>query len=239
MRGASIALFVLALAGLSAPAEAGWREDVRVPPPAAVTQVRLVTPVGPSSSASSGEAAFRAAVLAEINKVRTDPRGYAERLRAYRARYDGDIVKEPGDDIGIQTNEGVAAVDEAIRELERRQPVAPLRANARLDASATRLAQGAGPAGIVGHVGPDGLTPSQRMKAEGVWAGISEENISFGQATAEAVVRQLIIDDGVPGRGHRASLFEAGVQVAGIGCGPHARWGYMCVIDEAGALAER
>jgi uncharacterized protein YkwD len=178
-------------------------------------------------------------VLAEINRVRADPQRYARELRAYRDRYDGDVVREPGDEIGVRTNEGVAAVDGAIAELERRAPVGPLGHNPRLAASAARLAEAQGPTGAVGHVGPDGLTPSHRMRAEGLYAGISEENISYGASTAKAVVRQLIIDDGVPSRGHRQSLFEAGLSHAGVSCGPHAQYGYMCVIDLAGALATR
>jgi uncharacterized protein YkwD len=182
------------------------------------------------------EGSLEAQVLAEINEAREHPQRYAARLRAYRANYHGDVVREPGDEIGVRTNEGVAALDEAIADVERRRPERPLSPNSRLAAAAARLAQGEGPTGIVGHIGPDGLTPGQRMKAAGVWAGITEENVSFGQSTAAAVVRQLIIDDGVPGRGHRASIFEPGLSAAGVSCGPHIRYGWMCVIDFAGAV---
>jgi hypothetical protein len=180
--------------------------------------------------------ALEAQVLAEINEARMHPQRYAARLRAYRRNYHGDVVREPGDEIGVRTNEGVRALDEAIADVERRRPLRPLAPNARLAASAARLAEGEGPTGVIGHVGPDGLTPGQRMKAAGVWAGITEENISFGQQTAAAVVRQLIIDDGVPGRGHRSSIFEPGLSAAGVSCGPHIRYGWMCVIDFAGAV---
>lgn len=183
--------------------------------------------------------ALGAAVLAEINRARTNPRGYAERLRAYRTYYHGDVVRAPGDEVGVRTHEGVAALNEAIDYLERRRPLRPLVPNSRLRASAARLAEEEGPTGRVGHVGSDGLTPGQRMREAGAWAGITEENISYGQATAAAVVRQLIIDDGVPSRGHRASIFEPGLSAAGVKCGPHIRYGYMCVIDLAGAMVAR
>ena len=169
--------------------------------------------------------------------MRTNPQRYAERLRALRAYYHGDVVRAPGDEVGVRTHEGVAALDEAIADVERRRPLKPLVLNSHLRASAARLAREEGPTGAVGHVGPDGLTPGQRMREAGAWAGITEENISYGQATAAAVVRQLIIDDGVPSRGHRSSIFEPGLTAAGVSCGPHARYGWMCVIDFAGALA--
>jgi uncharacterized protein YkwD len=198
-----------------------------------LTRTRDAPPEAPRGEAS---AALAAQVLAEINRVRTDPQHYAERLRTYRTYYHGDVMRAPGDEVGVRTHEGVAALDEAIADVARRKPLKPLAPNARLRASAARLAEEEGPTGVVGHVGPDGLTPGQRMREAGVWAGITEENISFGQATAAAVVRQLIIDDGVPGRGHRSSLFERGVTAAGVSCGPHSRYGWMCVIDLAGAF---
>jgi hypothetical protein len=49
------------------------------------------------------------------------------------------------------------------------------------------------------------------------------------------VVRQLILDDGVVNRGHRLTIFDPNLQIAGAGCGPHAVYRYMCVIDFAGA----
>ena len=192
-----------------------------------------------SPKAARGEAAASLAteVLAEINRARTNPQRYAERLHAFRVYYHGVDVRAPGDEVGVRTHEGVAALDEAIADVERRRPLKPLVLSSRLRASAARLAREEGPTGAVGHVGPDGLTPGQRMREAGVWAGITEENISFGQATAAAVVRQLIIDDGVPDRGHRLSIFEPSLTAAGVSCRPHARYGWMCVIDLAGALA--
>jgi hypothetical protein len=196
----------------------------------------LYTP--PEVARGKVSASLEAEVLAEINRARTDPRGYGQTLRAYRAYYHGDVLQAPGDNVGVKTHEGLAALDEAIVDVERRQPLNALAPNSRLHASAARLTQEEGPTGVVGHVGPDGLTPGQRMRQAGAWAGISEEAISFGQANAAAVVRQLIIDDGVPDRGHRSSIFEPGLTVAGVSCGPHVRYGWMCVIDFAGAVVQ-
>ena len=193
----------------------------------------------PEESRGEVSASLEAEVLAEINRVRMHPQHYAERLRTYRAYYHGDVVRAPGDEVGVRTREGVAALDEAIADVEHRRPLRPLVANSHLHASAARLAEEEGPTGAVGHVGSDGLTPGQRMREAGAWAGITEENISYGQATAAAVVRQLIIDDGVPGRGHRSSIFEPGLSAAGVKCGPHVRYGYMCVLDFAGAMVAR
>jgi uncharacterized protein YkwD len=176
------------------------------------------------------------AVLAELNAARGDPAAYAAKLRRWRANYQGRLVQPPGDNVGYLTQEGTAAVDEAIAYLEALSPRPPLASEPRLYRSAQRHAVDQGPPGLVGHTGSDGSSAGQRMREAGLWAGLSAENISFGYADAEAVVRQLIIDDGVPGRGHRANIFDPGLNTAGVGCGQHQRYGHMCVIDFAGAV---
>jgi len=57
------------------------------------------------------------------------------------------------------------------------------------------------------------------------------ENIQYGAESAESVVMHLLIDDGVPDRGHRRNILEPAFNAAGAACGPHATMGEMCVID--------
>ena len=50
----------------------------------------------------------------EMNLARTDPRQYAGHLIELRQYYDGDLIKVPGE-TAIQTQEGIAGIDEAIK----------------------------------------------------------------------------------------------------------------------------
>jgi uncharacterized protein YkwD len=175
-------------------------------------------------------------VLAEINAARADPRAYAEKLRKYRAYYDDKLVKEPGDPVGQMTTEGTAAVDEAIAYLGRLPPRPPLKMSPQLASAAARFTAASGAAGRVGHVGSDGSTVGDRLLAVGVRAAMQAETISLSETTAEAAVRQLIIDDGVATRGHRTIIFDPNLVTAGVGCGPHKTWKYMFVMDFASAL---
>ena len=163
------------------------------------------------------------AVLSEINYVRAHPAEYARELR--RAPDWVLEQEEPG------------AVEEAIDFLERQAPLRPLKGDPRLDAAARQHARTQGPRGDVGHGPTGGL--GVRLRANGVFAGLCAENISYGHDDARDVVRQLIIDSRVVGRGHRRNIFTASYTTAGVACGGHRQWGSMCVIDFAGALMER
>ena len=65
------------------------------------------------------------------------------------------------------------------------------------------------------------------------------ENISYGCGTAFAVVAQLLVDDGVEGRGHRMNIMKAEFGVVGIATGAHASEGSMCVMNFAGGFGQK
>lgn len=160
------------------------------------------------------------AVLAELNYARAHPAEYARELRR-----DPDASNDR------------AALEEAIDFLERQQPLGPLDGDRRIGAAARAHARAQAVSGSVGHAAAGGL--GRRLQENGIWAGLSAENISYGYDSAAGVVRQLIIDSGVPGRGHRRNIFSSGYQLAGVACGPHPTYDVVCVIDFAGALAQR
>ena len=158
------------------------------------------------------------ALLAEINWVRAHPGAYADRLR--------------------EAPES-AATDEAIDFLERREPAPPLQLNAGLAISAAGHAADQGEHGSFTHTGSDGSSAGERMHRAGVWAGMMAEEMSAGQQSADDVVRQLIVDEGVPGRGHRNDLMDPFLKQAGVACAAHPVYGVICVIDLASAPPPR
>lgn len=171
-------------------------------------------------------------VLSQLNWARQHPRDYAAALRDYRRNFDGDLLYLPGQGVAITTSEGTDAVDEAIAFLEHQDPLPPLTLDQVLTLAARDHADAQGPTGTVGHVSADDASPGQRVKRRGggIYVG---EGISYGFDDAAQVVRQLIVDDGVPGRGHRRLVYDANFRFAGIGCGAHRRYGHMCVMDFA------
>lgn len=169
-------------------------------------------------------------IIAEINFARTRPRAYAERLRDYRALFRGKVVRYPGNPTGLLTSEGVDAVDEAIRFLDRQAPLEPIQASALLARAAGDHVAEQGPRGATGHVSADGASPRDRVQRRGGGIYVAEV-ITYGPPSAAEVVRQLIVDDAVPGRGHRKTLFAAEMRYAGVACGAHRVYRMMCVAN--------
>jgi len=196
---------------------------------AALAGALLLAGGPPPAAAQMG---LEAAVLAEVNFARTHPAQYAERLRRTAERGGVEGYSEIG-------NEDVDALAEAIDFLQQQRPLPPLRPNGALAAAARAHAVAQGRTYQIGHVSPGGQTLSERLHAHGVWAGMAAEDISYGYEDPREIVRQLIVDTGVPGRGHRQNIFGAGYREAGVSCAPHRGWGAMCVIDFAGAFVAR
>ncbi len=176
-------------------------------------------------------------IVEEHNAVRQDPAAYAKLLEELLPRYQGTLLERPGD-IPLRTIEGAAPVREAIGVLRRTKPVGPLRASPGLAAAARDHVRDQGPSGGLEHRGRDGSRPAERAGRYGVWEGSFAENISFGPLTAREVVVQLLVDDGVPGRGHRRNMLDPELRVVGVACGPHAAYQQMCVMDFAAEYRE-
>ena len=176
-------------------------------------------------------------VVAEQNLARTDPKGYAKYLRRHRATFRGNMYKDRGGQ-RVQSKEGVKAVDEAIRFLEKQKPLEPLKPSKALSLAAEDHVKDTGRKNLTGHTGSDDSQPSDRVERHGTWKGMVSENISYGLRKARDIVMQLIIDDGVPDRGHRTNIFTPGARYTGVNCGLHREYKRMCVIVYAGGIEE-
>jgi uncharacterized protein YkwD len=180
--------------------------------------------------------AMERALLTETNLARTNPAAYASHLEALLPLFDGDVIRRPGSNVGLRTNEGPTAVREAIRFLRQQQPLPPMTWADGIWRAARDHVRDQGPSGATGHDGRDGSNMDQRIRRYGTWLTTAAENIDYGSETARDVLISLIVDDGVPSRGHRTNIFNAALRVMGGACGPHSRYRQMCVIDYAGGF---
>lgn len=177
-------------------------------------------------------------IVAEMNLARTRPAEYARYLEELARHYQGDLLKLPGK-VPVRTQEGVSAVREAIRFLKAVAPVGALRPSAGMSRAASDHVRDQEKSGKTGHMGGDGSQPYERIERYGAWEGLSGENIAYGDDSARMFVMQLIIDDGVPNRGHRENMFNPEFRVAGVAIGTHPVYRSMCVITYASGYSER
>ncbi len=186
----------------------------------------VLTPIG---GVTWPDIAVERAVLAELNRARAEPAVFSRALRDQRAWYHGNLLVRPGADTVYQTREGVVPVDEAAVFVGHEAAESPLGAAPVLAAAAAdhRLDQHG--SGMTGHAGSDGSTPADRVRRRG-GGGYIGEVIAYGATDPADIVRQLIVDDGVADRGHRRLLYDASLRYAGVSCGAHPVYRYMCVV---------
>lgn len=188
-------------------------------------------PMGGQLSTLEGE------VVREVNLARSEPQQYATLLEQWKTFYKGQRIERPGKPT-IVTEEGTAAVDEAIDYLRRLRARPTLTLSIGMSRGAKDHANEMGPAGALGHRGVRGSWPTERINRYGRWQEAVGENIYYGEGNAREIVMWLIIDDGIPGRDHRRTTFNPLFHVIGVGCGAHAAYGTMCVLTFAGAYNE-
>jgi uncharacterized protein YkwD len=190
----------------------------------------------PSTAGSALSDALEQELIKEINLARTRPAEYAAHLEQLRSYFSGKEYRQPGRP-AVLTEEGVAALEDAIKFLRSSKPLPPLEIARGLCEGARVLVADQSVSGATGHRGADGSFCEQRAQRFGAWQGDIGENLTYGPETARERVLTLLIDDGFANRGHRMRIFSPGYKVIGVACGDH-KLGSMCVINFAGGFTD-
>lgn len=199
----------------------------------------LASLVAPFLSQAEAPEELGGQVLEEINLARAEPLAYADYIREWRKSFRGKLYQLPGTSLLRQTREGILALNEAIEFLNEQKPLPPLSWSPGLAAAAADLIREQGKTGNTGHRGGQGGGMADRIKRHGTWKGQIGEDIAYVPNEPRLLVMQLIVDDGIPDRGHRKNLFNPRFKEAGVACGPHSRFGTMCVADFSASFTEK
>ncbi len=192
-----------------------------------------------TGGAVSPEEDLGAQVLEEINLARAEPQHYAEYIREWRKHFKGKFYQLPGTSIRRRTREGIIALNEAMEFLNKQKPLPPLTWSAGLSAAAADLVREQGKTQETGHRAPQSGGMVERLERHGTWQGHVGENIAYVPNEPRLLVMQLIVDDGVADRGHRKNIFSPHFKEAGVACGPHQRFGTMCVADFSSGFRDK
>ena len=201
------------------------------------TTDHLVAPAAPISETR----VLAEEIVEELNFVRINPRQYAAEVLEPRLKYfDGNMYAEPGK-VRLLTQEGITPLQECIRVLKDTAVVEPLSLETGLCHSAQWLADDQARTGGLGHTGSDGSNLVTRISRYGTWGILCGENCAYGSVTAREIVVQLLIDDGVPSRGHRINILKPEFKKVGIGFNKtgKAAYGAVTVMDFAGSYISK
>lgn len=122
-------------------------------------------------------------LLTEINAARANPAAFVAILEQFKSNYKGKIIQF-ADGSSLVTNEGVAALEDAIVFLKTLKPLKPLEvskgmvAGAKLHLDDLKKTQGSG------HLGSDGSKPEDRLTRFGTWKDSVAENIVYNSRSA-------------------------------------------------------
>lgn len=170
-------------------------------PTATTNQPAVETPRGATGDFPPAAAAYmkseELSMVDEINLVRSNPAGYIPYIEEYKAK--------------IQRGEGfgsLAVADELIAELRNTPPRSVLQPLECLYRAARQHGEDQRPTGSVDHIGTDGSWPWDRVLRACPKLTDGNENLVGGPASVRDAVIILLIDDGIPGRGHRKTMLQ-------------------------------
>jgi len=180
-------------------------------------------------------------VILEMNKVRTNPKKYAEMyIKPLLGYFNGNYYSVPGQ-ITIVTEEGASAVNACIAALNRASSVGILTPERGLSLAAKDHAVDQSRTGQTGHNGSNNSTPETRIRRYGSFSGswTLGENIAYGDTSGKDIVCSLLIDDGVPSRGHRTNIMNKDFTQTGVGYEMHAQYRTSCTITYANGYSSK
>lgn len=152
------------------------------------------------------EIAFKRALFNEFNLIRTNPRLYAEKIKAKIPYIQDNVLRLPGKKIGIRLEEGIPAFEEAVNFLNSVNPVPPLKYNIGLGNVAEEYAKLVKNASDMEQL--DAIDFQGILDKYGEYSGNVGRSMDFGSTDAEGIMTNLIVCDGDLSRGQRNTIFN-------------------------------
>ena len=156
---------------------------------------------------------FKKQLIDEINSARTNPSKYAEKVLKYKDYFDGKILKIPGNNAGIQTEEGPEAYDIAanyLKNLSSTEPLIPSKGLFKIANDYSSKMQNTEPDQI------DSININEIIEKYGSYEGEFSQAMEYGSSTPEQIVVNLIVSDGDSERQYRDCLLKPSFKKIGV-----------------------
>lgn len=141
-------------------------------------------------------------MIDEINIMRKDPKGYVKHVEEYINQVKNDDMLD-----AAYKSEEIATAKELIQELKNLNPLPILESHQGLHRVGITHGKDVQKQGMIGHKGSDGSWPWDRVKRDTELSD-GNENLVAGGNTVKESLMILLVDSGIPGRGHRKTLLE-------------------------------
>lgn len=169
---------------------------------------------------------FDKKIVEEVNKVRQNPKEYAEKLSKYLSYFSGRELKIPGRRAGIETQEGPKAYQEAIDYLSRQSPLKPLDPSRGLFKAAKDYLKIVHQNKVdIGSIDSNSIIQKYASACTG-----NVVSVSLGSDNVEQAVIYLLVGDGDRHRRYRKALLGSNVKLIGAANGYHPIYRQCTVI---------
>lgn len=141
-------------------------------------------------------------MIDEINVLRGDPKGYISQVQEYINQVKNDDMLD-----AAYKAEEISTAQELINELKNLDPLPLLEPHQGLHRVGITHGKDVQSQGMIGHKGSDGTWPWDRVRRDTELSD-GNENLVAGGNTVKESLMILLVDSGIPGRGHRKTLLE-------------------------------
>ena len=171
--------------------------------------------------------AFFAELIKEINKVRTNPSSYIDKILGYKKYFKGNVFKLPDAKIGMKTEEGFAALEDAANFLKTMKPIEAMIPSKGLGRIASDYLE------KIKHVGPDQIGEIEidsSINKFGNYSGTFNTIMDFGSDTPELVLMAFLASDGDETRNNREFILDPELKRVGVAREKHMTYGMLTIV---------
>ena len=158
-------------------------------------------------------------IIREVNELRENPKAYADKVLKYLDYFSGGgVIKVPGTNLGVKTQEGEAPYKETAEYLKTLEPAEAFVASRGLCEIAEEILEKV-KASETGEI--DDGDAEALIDKHGTFSGKFTRAMDFGGFSSEQVAINFLVCDGDPNRTQRDPVLNPGLKKVGVAYGKH------------------